>query len=125
VRRALDSLAVASLPAHVVIDLSHGNSLKDHARQPAVAREVATQIGGGEHGIVGVMAESFIVEGRQDADAESLVYGQSITDACIGWESTVAVMRELAEAVRARRETSSSARSADTRNRAPSRSTLR
>jgi 3-deoxy-7-phosphoheptulonate synthase len=125
VRGTLDALAVASLPAHVVIDLSHGNSLRNYARQPGVAHEVATQISAGEQGIVGVMAESFIVEGRQDADAEPLVYGQSITDACISWESTVAVMRELAGAVRARRETSSSARSADTRNRAPSRSTPR
>jgi 3-deoxy-7-phosphoheptulonate synthase len=125
VRRTLDALAVASLPAHVVIDLSHGNSLRDHARQPAVAKDVAAQIASGERGIVGVMAESFIVEGRQDADAEPLVYGQSITDACIGWDSTVAVLRELAGAVRTRRETSSSARSADTRTRAPSRSTPR
>jgi 3-deoxy-7-phosphoheptulonate synthase len=104
-----------------VIDLSHGNSLRDHARQPVVAREVAAQIAAGERGIVGVMAESFIVEGRQDADAEPLVYGQSITDACIGWDSTVAVLNELAGSVRKRRETSSRARSADTRTRAPSR----
>jgi 3-deoxy-7-phosphoheptulonate synthase len=121
VRRTLDSLAVASLPAHLVIDLSHGNSLRDHARQPAVAREVATQIASGERGIVGVMAESFIVEGRQDADASPLVYGQSITDACIGWDSTVAVLNDLAGAVRTRREVSSRARSGDTRTRAPSR----
>jgi 3-deoxy-7-phosphoheptulonate synthase len=121
VRRTLDALAVASLPAHVVIDLSHGNSLRDHARQPLVAREVAAQIAAGERGIVGVMAESFIVEGRQDADATPLVYGQSITDACIGWDSTVAVLGELAGAVRARREISSGARSAGTRTRAPSR----
>jgi 3-deoxy-7-phosphoheptulonate synthase len=121
VRRTLDALAVASLPAHLVIDLSHGNSLRDHARQPLVAREVAAQLGAGERGIVGVMAESFIVEGRQDADAEPLVYGQSITDACIGWDSTVAVLNELAGAVRTRREASSRARSADTRTRAPSR----
>ncbi|MGH2471423.1 MAG: 3-deoxy-7-phosphoheptulonate synthase [Candidatus Limnocylindria bacterium] len=122
VRRTLDALATASLPAHLIIDLSHGNSGRDHARQPAVAREVAAQIGAGEQGIVGVMAESFIVEGRQDAEAAPLVYGQSITDACIGWDSTVAVLRDLAGAVRTRRELSSSARSADTRNRAPSRS---
>src|SRR2546425_5622757 len=90
VRRTLDALAAASLPAQLIIDLSHGNSGRDHARQPAVAREVATQIGAGEQGIVGVMAESFIVEGRQDADGDApLVYGQSITDACIGWDSTV------------------------------------
>jgi 3-deoxy-7-phosphoheptulonate synthase len=126
VRRTLDALAAASLPAHLIIDLSHGNSGRDHARQPAVAREVAGQIALGEGGIAGVMAESFIVEGRQDADGDApLVYGQSITDACIGWDSTVTVLRELAGAVRRRRETSSSARSADTRTHAPSRSTPR
>jgi 3-deoxy-7-phosphoheptulonate synthase len=126
VRRTLDALAASSLPAHLVIDLSHGNSRRDYARQPTVAREVAAQIASGERGVVGVMAESFIVEGRQDADGDApLVYGQSITDACIGWESTVEVLRELAAAVRTRREISSSARSADTRTRAPSRSTPR
>jgi 3-deoxy-7-phosphoheptulonate synthase len=123
VRRTLDALTAASLPAHLVIDLSHGNSGRDHERQPAVARDVAAQIAAGERGIVGVMAESFIVGGRQDADAEPLVYGQSITDACIGWESTVTVLTELAKAVRARRETSLGARSGDTQSHAPSRST--
>jgi 3-deoxy-7-phosphoheptulonate synthase len=125
VRRTLDALAAASLPAHLIIDLSHGNSERDHRRQPAVASEVAAQIAAGEKGIVGVMAESFIIEGRQEADAEPLVYGQSITDACIGWDSTVAVLNELAAAVRARRGTSSGARSADSQSRAPSRSTAR
>ena len=121
VRRTLDALAAASLPAQVIIDVSHGNSLRDHTRQPAVAREVAAQLAGGQPGIAGVMAESFIVEGRQDAETTPLVYGQSITDACIGWDSTVTMLNELAGAVRARRETSSRARSADTRTRAPSR----
>jgi len=88
-------------------------------------RYVAEQIAGGDRAIVGVMAESFIVEGRQEADAEPLVYGQSITDACIGWDSTVVVLRELAEAVRTRRGASSGARSADSRTRAPSRSIAR
>ena len=125
VRRTLDALAAASLPAHLIIDLSHGNSERDHRRQPAVASEVAAQIAAGEKGIVGVMAESFIIEGRQEADAEPLVYGQSITDACIGWDSTVAVLNELAAAVRARRGTSSGARSTDSQSRAPSRSTAR
>ena len=125
VRRTLDALVAASLPAHLVIDLSHGNSGRDHERQPAIAREVAAQIAAGERGIVGVMAESFIVGGRQDADADPLVYGQSITDACIGWEETVVVLRELAEAVRARRVASSGARSAGSQTRAPSRSTAR
>ena len=121
VRRTLETLAATSLPAHVVIDLSHGNSLRDHERQPAVAREVATQIAAGERGIVGVMAESFIVGGRQDPEAEPLVYGLSITDACIGWDMTVEVLREMAGAVRSRRAASSGARSADTQTRARSR----
>ncbi|HEV8535481.1 MAG TPA: 3-deoxy-7-phosphoheptulonate synthase [Candidatus Limnocylindria bacterium] len=124
VRRTLDALGAASLPGHLVIDLSHGNSGRDHARQPIVARAVAAQVAAGERGIVGVMAESFIVEGRQDADAERLVYGKSITDACIGWDATVEVLRSIAEAVRSRREVRT-AGSADTQSRAPSRSTPR
>jgi 3-deoxy-7-phosphoheptulonate synthase len=89
-----------------MIDASHGNSGKDHRRQPLVASEVATQISQGETGIVGVMLESFLVEGRQDLnDRFRLVYSQNITDACMGWETTVAVLRELAEAVRTRRST--------------------
>src|SRR5881396_2808248 len=92
VGRALEALRSIGLPAHVVIDLSHGNSGRDHRRQQTVARDVAAQIAEGERGIVGVMAESFLVEGRQDAEAEPLVYGQSITDACIGWETTVDVL---------------------------------
>src|SRR5207237_10558526 len=125
VRRTLDALGAAALPTHVVIDLSHGNSARDYTRQPTVAREVAAQIAAGEPGIVGVMAESFIVEGRQEADAEPLVYGQSITDACIGWDSTVVVLREIAEAVRARRGARSGARSADSTPATPTHSIVR
>ncbi len=127
VGQALQAMSSTGLPAHLVIDLSHGNSGRDHRRQEAVARDVAAQIAEGERGIVGVMAESFLIEGRQDADAEPLVYGQSITDACIGWETTVDVLRHLATAVRARRVvvSSSGARSGDSRSPAPSRSTPR
>ena len=127
VGRTLEALRSTGLPAHIVIDLSHGNSGRDHRRQQTVARDVAGQIAEGERGIVGVMAESFLMEGRQEADAEPLVYGQSITDACIGWETTIEVLRDLATAVRARRivVSSSDARSGDTRNPAPSRSTPR
>ena len=72
--------------------------------QPLVAREVAAQVAQGEAGIVGVMMESFIADGRQDlTDPKRLAYGQSITDACMGWEMTLPVLRELAAAVRARR----------------------
>ena len=73
-------------------------------RQPIVAHDIAAQVAQGESGIFGVMMESFIVDGRQDLrDRASLVYGQSITDACISWETTVPVLEELAQAVRSRR----------------------
>ena len=89
-----------------MIDASHDNSGKDHARQPAVGAEIARQIAEGNAAIVGVMLESFLVEGRQDLDAGTsvpLTYGQSITDACMAWDTTVGVLDELAGAVRARR----------------------
>ncbi len=104
VQKALVALRDAGLSARLMVDTSHGNSDKDHRRQPLVAREVAAQVAQGEAGIVGLMMESFLVDGRQDlADRARLVYGQSVTDACLGWEATVPVLRELAEAVRARR----------------------
>lgn len=104
VQKTLATLREAGLAPRVMIDASHGNSNKDYRRQPVVAREVAAQIAQGERGIVGVMLESFLVDGRQELlDKSQLVYGQSITDACMGWEMTVPVLRELAEAVRTRR----------------------
>jgi 3-deoxy-7-phosphoheptulonate synthase len=104
VRRTLDSLEGAGLDRRVLIDASHGNSGKDHRRQPLVAREVASQISSGETGIVGMMMESFLVDSRQELTGDSgLVYGQSITDPCMGWDTTVPVLQELAGAVRARR----------------------
>jgi 3-deoxy-7-phosphoheptulonate synthase len=106
VQKTLSALRDAGLPARLMVDASHGNSGKDWRRQPLVAREVATQVAQGEHGIIGVMLESFLVEGRQDlTDPRRLTYGQSITDGCMGWETTVSVLRELAEAVRRRRAT--------------------
>ena len=88
-----------------MIDASHGNSEKDFKRQPQVARDVAAQLAQGEHGIAGMMMESFLVDGRQDLrDPKSLTYGQSITDACMGWDMTVPVLKELAAGVRARRK---------------------
>ena len=104
VRRTLESLRSAGLSPRVMIDMSHDNSGKDYRRQPAVAGAVAAQVAAGERGIVGVMMESFLVEGRQDLTERSrLIYGQSITDSCMGWETTVQVLHELAEAVQARR----------------------
>ena len=87
-----------------MIDTSHGNSEKDWRRQPRVAEVIGEQVAQGDPTIVGVMMESFLVEGRQDvARADTLTYGQSITDGCLGWEATRPALQALAEAVRARR----------------------
>ncbi len=105
VQKTLAALRDAGMPARLMIDASHGNSEKDHRRQPLVVRDVAGQVTQGEAGIVGMMMESFLVDGRQDLrDPSALVYGQSITDACMSWETTVPVLQELASAARARRE---------------------
>jgi 3-deoxy-7-phosphoheptulonate synthase len=104
VKDALDLLDGAKLPSRVMIDLSHDNSGKDPDRQPSVAAAVGAQIAGGDGAIVGVMIESFLVGGRQDLKpGEELRYGQSITDGCIGWDTTVEVLEGLAESVRGRR----------------------
>jgi len=88
-----------------MIDASHGNSEKDYKRQPLVVREVAAQVAQGETGVAGMMMESFLVDGRQELrDPASLTYGQSITDACMGWDMTVPALKELAAGVRARRQ---------------------
>jgi 3-deoxy-7-phosphoheptulonate synthase len=102
---ALDLIAAAGLPRRVVIDASHGNSGKDYRRQPAVARDVAAQVAGGQDGITGVMIESFLQAGRQDPGPGGLAYGKSITDACIDIDTTADVFDTLAAAVRGRRET--------------------
>jgi len=104
VAAALTNLRAAGLPERLVIDASHDNSAKDHTRQPVVAREIGDQIAAGNRAIVGVMLESFLEAGRQDLEAGApLTYGQSITDACIDWDTTVDVLDGLAGAVRARR----------------------
>lgn len=105
VGQAAQALQASGLPARVVIDCSHGNSSKDYRRQPAVAAEVAAQVAAGSTVPCGLMLESHLVEGRQElADgAAGLVYGQSVTDACIGWDTTVEVLDLLAQAVRTRR----------------------
>ena len=101
---ALAKLRAAALAERLVIDASHDNSGKDHTRQPAVATAIGTQVAGGNAAIVGVMLESFLVEGRQDLDpTKPLVYGQSITDACMSWERTEPLFTQLAQAVRSRR----------------------
>jgi 3-deoxy-7-phosphoheptulonate synthase len=103
VAEALAQLASAGLPQRVVVDASHDNSGKDHVRQRQVAADIAAQVGAGSPAIVGVMLESFLVAGRQDLGSGELTYGQSITDACMDWETTAEVLDELASGVRARR----------------------
>jgi 3-deoxy-7-phosphoheptulonate synthase len=104
VRDALAMLRAEGLPERIVIDASHDNSGKVPARQIVAAGEIGEQIAAGNEAIVGIMLESFIVEGSQSSEGEGeLTYGQSITDACIAWEDTVSVLGGLAEAVRARR----------------------
>jgi 3-deoxy-7-phosphoheptulonate synthase len=99
---ALALLRAAGLPERLVIDCSHGNSGKDHRRQPAVAEDIAAQLEAGQRGISGVMLESFLVPGRQDLGGD-LTYGQSVTDACMGWEPTIGVLDRLALASAKRR----------------------
>jgi 3-deoxy-7-phosphoheptulonate synthase len=101
---ALAMLRGAGLPERVVIDASHDNSAKDPERQPHVVADLAEQIGAGNGAIVGTMLESFLVAGRQDLGSGELTYGQSITDACMDWDTTLGVLDQLAAAVRARRE---------------------
>jgi 3-deoxy-7-phosphoheptulonate synthase len=104
VRETTQALEKHNLRPVVMIDCSHANSGKDPSRQPAVAGEVARRIAAGEREIFGVMVESFLVGGRQDqAPGKSLTYGQSITDACLGWDETEPLLASLAESVRIRR----------------------
>jgi len=94
----------AGLSTRLVIDCSHGNSSKDHRRQPLVAADIAAQVAAGSRVIAGVMIESHLAEGRQDwKGKDTSAYGCSITDACISFEQTVPVLDGLAAAVRARR----------------------
>jgi 3-deoxy-7-phosphoheptulonate synthase len=107
VSAALATIAECGLPARLMVDASHGNSGKDHTRQPVVARALADQIAAGEQGIVGIMLESFLEAGRQElADPATLVFGQSITDACMDIETTAGALETLAAAVRQRRAAS-------------------
>jgi len=104
VQAACEQLAKAGLRERLMIDCSHANAAKDYRRQAAVAADIAGQIAGGERRIVGVMVESHLVEGRQDLEpGRALTFGQSITDACLGWDDSVKLLNGLAEAVRARR----------------------
>ena len=104
VAQALDLLDTARLPRRVMIDLSHDNSGKDPERQRDVAADVGRQVASGNDAIAGVMLESFLLAGRQDLrSGAELRYGQSITDGCISWETTVEVVEALAQSVRDRK----------------------
>lgn len=101
---AARELEKAGLPLNIMVDFSHANSQKEHERQIEVGRDVANQLAGGEKRIMGVMIESNLVPGRQDVkEGEELTYGQSITDACLGWDQTVPVIDLLANAAHQRR----------------------
>ncbi len=107
VAAAVEALQKAKLPPYLMIDFSHANSHKDYRRQPEVASNVSDQIASGNKAIMGVMIESHLVEGNQKADGkkrEELVYGQSITDACINWDTTEVMLQQLADAVEKRRQ---------------------
>ena len=99
VKAAAQQLTQAGVTPKLMVDFSHANSRKDYKRQMEVAEDVAQQIRNGEQNIMGVMVESHLVEGRQD---QPVTYGQSITDACIGWDSTEQLLALLAEANRIR-----------------------
>ena len=104
VQAACDLLKANGLREQVMIDVSHANSSKQHARQITVAADVAAQIAAGDRRITGIMIESHLQEGRQDiVPGQALKHGVSVTDACISFAQTVPVLNELAAAVKARR----------------------
>ncbi len=110
VQDAIRALEEGEQNTRLMVDISHANSRKDFRRQPDVGRDVAHQIRHGNRNIMGVMVESHLVEGRQNlTDPGSLTYGQSVTDGCIGWESTVELLEVLAAAVSRRRTCGSAA----------------
>jgi 3-deoxy-7-phosphoheptulonate synthase len=99
------ALLESGLRDKLMVDCSHANSAKQHKNQLKVAENVAEQLKAGEQRIMGVMVESHLIEGRQDVvPGKELAFGQSITDACLGWEDSESLLETLAEAVRARRE---------------------
>ena len=109
VQAAAEALQTAGLPERIMIDLSHANSNKQHERQVTVAASVAEQIASGNRKVFGVMVESHLQPGAQKFtagkdDPAQLAYGQSITDACLGWDDSAEVLNTLAQAVRARRK---------------------
>ncbi len=105
---ACKELEAAKLPATLMVDCSHANSSKQHEKQLDVARDIAAQVAGGSHQVFGLMVESHLQPGAQKFtpgkdDAKNLVYGKSITDACLSWEDSLNLLDVLSEAVKARR----------------------
>jgi 3-deoxy-7-phosphoheptulonate synthase len=106
VNQVCHALTTAGLPPQVMIDCSHANCSKDYLKQITVSQNISEQLIAGDRRIIGVMLESHLHGGRQDViqgQEQQLIYGQSITDACLGWENSVTVLRELATAVQKRR----------------------
>ena len=106
IESVIEDLKEKGLPPHLMVDFSHANSGGDYKNQVKVGKHIAAHISTGSRDVCGVMIESHLVAGRQNGEGkhkEDLVYGQSITDACIDWDATDGVLRELAQAVEARR----------------------
>ncbi|SDP93752.1 3-deoxy-D-arabinoheptulosonate-7-phosphate synthase [Rhodoferax sp. OV413] len=108
VAAACAELSAAKMPATLMVDCSHANSSKQHEKQIEVARDIAGQVAGGSRQVFGLMVESHLVEGAQKftpgkTDQQSLEYGRSITDACLGWDQSLQTLDILSEAVKARR----------------------
>jgi 3-deoxy-7-phosphoheptulonate synthase len=106
---ACQELQAAKLPASLMVDCSHANSSKQHERQLVVAKDIAAQLAGGSHRVFGVMVESHLQPGAQKFTpgkdkVEGLVYGQSITDACLSWDDSLEVLKVLDEGIKARRK---------------------
>ena len=108
VATACQELAAAKLPATLMVDCSHANSSKQHQKQLDVARDIAAQVAGGSHNVFGLMVESHLTAGAQKFtagkdDPKALEYGQSITDACLSWDDSLALLQGLSDAVTQRR----------------------
>lgn len=107
---ACADLQKANLKERIMVDCSHANSSKQHKKQLDVGTDLCNQISSGENRIFGIMIESHLVEGRQNiVDGKVETYGQSITDACVGWEDTVTLLEQFAQAVQARRKSAKTA----------------
>ena len=102
IRKASSALRRRGLPDRVLVDCAHGNSAKDPRRQPAVVDDLVGQIAQGEESILGWMLESYLHEGRQDVgpDPSARTIGLSVTDPCLGWDDTAALLRRVAERLR-------------------------